>query len=71
VDFGNGSFADLWVFPTAAQANDISDASGEDPDATKHWFWQHNRNIVLAIFADAHIPRNASTKAFDRCLEKA
>jgi hypothetical protein len=71
VDFGNGSFADLWVFPTAAEAKDIADSAGEDPEETKDWVWQTNRNIVLAIIADARIPTNASTKAFDRCLNKA
>jgi hypothetical protein len=71
VDFGHGSFADVWVFPTAAEAKDISDSAGDDPEENKDWLWQHNRNIVLAIDANSRIPTNASTKAFDRCLNEA
>ena len=68
VDFGHGSFADVWVFPTTAEAKDISDSAGDDPEENKDWLWQHNRNIVLAINANTRIPMNASTEAFDRCV---
>lgn len=66
-----GSFADVWVLPSKAEAKDIEDTLGQDPETTKDYFIQSNGNVVSAIYAARNLTTDAASRRFDRCLNPA
>lgn len=63
-----GTFVDLWVFRSQAEAQGIADTSGARPETARSWYVAANRNIAFALHAG---PRLRTDHPFDRCLSVA
>lgn len=78
--FDQGGLVDVWIVESVDRAEtlvlgfapDLVDLS--DP-ATRHadeWFWDHNRNLLLAVSDDPTPDSDdPSSGRFDRCLQRA
>jgi hypothetical protein len=78
--FTNGAVADVWIVESINRAEDLEALFAPDTidpadKATRHandWFWQSNRNLLIAISDDPSPDMDDKVAVeFDRCLSGA